>query len=98
MWSHPRNTESKQTLGEEDHDFSYLNNTTFTGYRDLHEPIIGLSKDGTIAWAILQVKVEGNRKTDEGTERNLDFTCAYFTLYERQGDKWMRLTDVSTFK
>ena len=77
---------------------SYLTNTTFTEYRDLAEPIIGLSKDGSLAWAIFQIKVVGKRTLDDGSVRDLDFTCAWLTLYERQDDTWMRLTDVSTFK
>ncbi len=76
----------------------YLNNTTFTEYRDLQEPIIGFSKDGSVAWSIVQVKVAGKRRMDDGTERDLDFTCAWITLYERQGDKWIRLAEVSNFK
>ena len=77
---------------------TYLTNTTFTEYRDVAEPIVGFSKDGSLAWAILQIKVVGKRTTDDGSVRDLDFTCAWLTLYERQGDMWMRLTDVSTFK
>ena len=77
---------------------SYLNNTTFTEYRNLREPIIGLSKDGSIAWLIAQVKVAGKRKMEEGVEVELDFICAWITLFERQGDKWLRLGEVSSFK
>jgi len=76
----------------------YLNNTTFTEYRDLEKPLIGFSKDGTIAWSIVRVKVAGKRKMADGTERDLDFTCAWITLYEHHGDKWLRLAEVSNFK
>ena len=76
----------------------YLNNTTFTEYRDLREPIIGFSKDGSMAWSIVQVKVAGRRTMDDGSEKDLDFTCAWITLYERRGDTWIRLGEVSTFK
>ena len=77
---------------------NYLNNTTFTEYRDLCEPIIGVSKGGSVAWSIVQVKVAGRRTMDDGYERDLDFVCAWITLYERQGDRWMRLAEVSNFK
>jgi len=60
----------------------YINNTTFTEYRDLQQPIIGFSKDGSVAWSIVQVKVAGKRTMDDGTERELDFTCAWITLYQ----------------
>ncbi|UCE19995.1 MAG: nuclear transport factor 2 family protein [Gemmatimonadota bacterium] len=77
---------------------NYLDNTTFTEYRDLREPIIGFSNDGSVAWSLVQVKVAGKRTTEEGTERDLDFTCAWITLYERQDNTWLRLGEVSTFK
>jgi hypothetical protein len=77
---------------------SYLNNTTFTEYRDLREPIISFSKDGSLAWSIVQVKVAGSRTRDDGGEREMDFTCAWITLYERRGDGWIRLGEVSNFK
>ena len=77
---------------------SYLNNTTFSQYTDLREPIIGFSKDGSLAWSIVQVKVAGTRKMDDETERDLDFTCAWITLYEREGSRWIKLAEVSSFK
>jgi hypothetical protein len=77
---------------------SYLNNTTFSEYADLREPIIGFSRDGSVAWSIVQVKVAGKRKADDGTERDLDFTCAWITLYQREGDRWVKLAEVSNFK
>jgi hypothetical protein len=77
---------------------SYLNNTMFSEYADLREPIIGFSKDGSVAWSIVQVKVAGKRKMEDGTERDLDFTCAWITLYEREGSRWIKLAEVSNFK
>lgn len=76
----------------------YLNHTTFKEYRDLQKPIIDFSKDGSVAWSIVQVKVAGKRMMVDGSERELDFTCAWITLYERQGDKWIRLGELSDFK
>ena len=77
---------------------NYLNNTTFSEYRDLQEPIIGFSKDGSLAWSIVKVKIAGNRKMNDGAEREMDFVCAWITLYEKQGKKWIRLGEVSSFK
>ena len=77
---------------------SYPNNTVFTKYEDLCEPIIRFSKDGSLAWAILQVAVKGRRTRDDRSVKNLDFTCAWITIYERQDDKWIRVTDGSSFK
>jgi hypothetical protein len=76
----------------------YLDHTTFAEYRDLCEPIIGFSQDGLLAWSIVQVKVAGKRKMGDGSERDLDFICAWITLFERQGDRWVRRAEVSSFK
>ncbi len=76
----------------------YLDNTTFSEYRDLSEPIVGFSEDGSLAWSVVQVKVAGRRRLDDGTERELDFVCAWLTLYRRQDGRWLRTAEVSTFK
>ena len=77
---------------------NYLNNTISTEYRDLREPIINFSKDGSIAWSVVQVKVAGKRIMDDGSERDFEDTWAWITLYKRQGDKWIRLGEVSNRK
>ena len=41
---------------------NYLNRTTFSEYRDLRDPIIGFSEDGSVAWSIVQVKVAGMQR------------------------------------
>ena len=76
----------------------YLNNTKFSEYRYTQEPIVGFSKDGSLGWSIVRVKVAGKRTLDDGTERDTDFICAWITLFERQDDKWIRLGEVSSFK
>ncbi|MHA2298604.1 MAG: hypothetical protein ACXADA_21435 [Candidatus Hodarchaeales archaeon] len=77
---------------------NYLNNTVFTEYRDLSEPIINFSEDGSMAWSLVQVKVKGKQTVENESERDLDFICAWITLYKRQDDKWIRLGEVSSFK
>jgi hypothetical protein len=77
---------------------NYLNNTTFTDYKDLQDPVIGFSEDGSSAWSIVQVQVAGTRTMDDGNDRDFDYTFAWITLYARQGDKWIRLGEVSNYK
>ncbi len=90
--SHPTPEEIRSNMND------YLNNTEFSEYRDLQEPIIGFSKDGSLGWSIVRVKVAGKRTMDDGSERDTDFICAWITLFERRGDKWKRLGEVSSFK
>ncbi len=76
----------------------YLNSTTFTEYRNLREPTIGFSKDGSLAWSLVQVKVAGRSQAEFGTERDFETTWAWITLYERKGKRWIRLGEVSNYK
>ena len=76
----------------------YLQDTVFTEYRDVQQPIVGVSADGSLGWSIVQVKVAGTRHQGDGSRRELDFTCAWLTLYQRQGNRWMRTAEVSTFR
>ena len=67
---HPCREEARATFTD------YLTHTTFTEYRDLVEPEVGFSDDGSVAWANVQVKVSGERREDDGTRRPIDFVCA----------------------
>jgi hypothetical protein len=75
---------------------NYMNSTTFSEYRDLEEPIIGFSKDGSMAWAIVKVKVAGTQNMEDDFQKEFDVTYAWITLYERQSGKWIRTVEVST--
>jgi hypothetical protein len=87
---HPSKEEFKTSFSD------YLNSTTFSEYRDLEEPIIGFSKDGSMAWSIVKVKVAGSRKLEDDSQKDFDVTYAWITLYERRCDKWIRTVEVST--
>lgn len=76
----------------------YLSNTTFTRYEDLQKPIVKVSKDGTMAWSLVQVKIEGERKLANDSIYNLNFTCDWISLYEKIDDKWIKLGIVDNFK
>ena len=76
----------------------YLNNTAFSEYADLREPIVGFSNDGSVAWSIVQVKVAGERMMDDGSTRAFSTIWAWITLYERQGDGWIRTGEVSNYR
>ncbi len=75
---------------------AYLDATEFSRYEDVAAPIIGVSDDGSEAWAIVQVRVAGSRAMPDGSSRDFDIRWAWLTLYERDGDRWLRRADVST--
>lgn len=76
----------------------YLSTTTFTEYRDLREPIIGFSKDGSLAWCVVQVNVSGRERGDSGVESPFDLTWAWITLYEKKEGRWQWLGESSSYK
>ncbi len=76
----------------------YLNSTTFTKYENLQEPMVKVSKDGSLAWCIVQMKIEGEQKSENNSIRKLNFVVAWITLYEKMDNKWIRLGEVDNFK
>ncbi len=82
---------------EIDQQFSnYINNTEFTEYRDLEDPLIGFSDDGSLAWSIVRVRVAGERTVEADSIRRFDTTWAWITLYKREGNRWLRMGEVSS--
>lgn len=77
---------------------SYLGRTTFEEYRDLVDPIVKVSKDGTLGWVIAQVRGRGVQRTDTGGTEPLEFTSAWIELYEKRGGRWVAVGNVSNFK
>ena len=76
----------------------YLSTTRFSEYVDLVPPVVRVSKDGSLGWVIAQVRGVGVQTTQDGGSKPLAFESAWIELYERQGDKWARVGNVSNFK
>jgi hypothetical protein len=76
----------------------YLDNTEFDEYRDLIDPIVRVSDDGTLGWVIAQVKVAGTRNYDSGESKVFDSVWAWIELWEKRDGRWYRLGDVSNVK
>jgi hypothetical protein len=75
---------------------SYFDTATFSHYQDTDKPIIGISADGTFAWAIVQVRVAGTTHRESGTDDPFDTQWAWMTLFEKRNGEWSRIADVST--
>jgi hypothetical protein len=43
-------------------------------------------------------KVSGRLLIEPGAEKDFDVTWAWITLYKREGNRWMRLGEMSNFK
>ena len=76
---------------------SYLGRTTFSEYRDLMEPMVTVSSDGTLGWVIVQVGAKGVQK-GEGAPKAIDFVSAWVELYEKRNGRWYGVGNVSNFR
>jgi hypothetical protein len=76
----------------------YLGATRFAEYVDLVPPVVRVSNDGSLGWVIVQVRAAGVQTTQDGSSQPLSFESAWIELYERRGDSWYRVGNVSNFK
>lgn len=90
--SRPTLQERRERLGP------YLRSTTFQEYRDLTDPVVKVSGDGTLGWVIVQVKASGMQTGADGSRNPLQFVSAWIELYEKRDGRWLRTGNVSNFK
>jgi hypothetical protein len=90
--THPTLDERRERLG------SYLGRTTFHEYRDVADPLVRVSRDGTLGWVIVQVQARGLQATPERENESLEFVSAWIELYEKRDGRWFRVGNVSNFK
>jgi hypothetical protein len=88
----PSLDERRQRLGE------YFRAATFEEYRDIADPVITVSSDGTLGWVIVQVHARGVRAGEGGRKEALDFVSAWIELYQKRDGRWWRVGNVSNFR
>jgi hypothetical protein len=76
----------------------YFGTTRFAEYIDLVPPVVRVSNDGSLGWVIVQVRAKGVQSTSNGGSQAITFESAWIELYERRGDAWYRVGNVSNFK
>jgi ketosteroid isomerase-like protein len=74
---------------------AYLRSATFSRYRDIREPIVRVSADGSLGWLIAEVEIAGRIEGDGGATRAFDDVWAWVELYERGADGWKLVGNVS---
>jgi hypothetical protein len=90
--SFPGKRERAATIGR------YLKRSKFRIYRDLIEPIVRVSRDGTLGWVIAHVEAEGVSRKEDGQQEPIHFISAWIELYEKKSGRWLRVGNVSNFK
>lgn len=76
----------------------YLRATRFTEYVDVVPPVVKVSRDGTLGWVIAQVRARGEQVSASGAKQPIEFESAWIELYEKHGNEWRRVGNVSNFK
>jgi hypothetical protein len=76
----------------------YLRSTAFSEYRDMVEPVVKVSADGTLGWVVVQVQARGVQTSDAGKKEPVEFQSAWIELYEKRQGRWLRVGNVSNFK
>ena len=67
---------------------SYLSNAVFHRYRDLRDPLVRVSADGSLGWLIAEVEVAGALEQPDGSTEAFEEIWAWVELYERTPDGW----------
>lgn len=76
----------------------YFKGAKYYEWDDLEPPIVRVSNDASMAWMIVRTRVRRvqTRSSGEATERR--FVYAGIMAYEKQGGRWVRVANVSTFE
>lgn len=77
---------------------AYLEAAEFEKYRDVIDPIVRVSDDGTMGWLVCQVEIVGTRDGAEGMPERIDSVWAWIELYEKIEGRWYRTGNVSNEK
>jgi hypothetical protein len=76
----------------------YFRGAKYYEWDDVEEPIVRISKDGSMAWMITRVRVRRAQKDAAGKEQEQKFIYAGIMTYEKRAGRWMRVANVSTFE
>jgi hypothetical protein len=76
----------------------YFQNAKYFEWDDMEPPIVRVSKDATMAWVIVRVKVRRTQKDVSGKEDETKFIYSGIMTYEKQNKKWIAIANVSTFE
>jgi ketosteroid isomerase-like protein len=76
----------------------YFRGATYYEWDDLEEPTVRVSGDASMAWMITRIRVRRVQRDAAGAVREEKFVYAGLTTYEKQGGKWMRVANASTFE
>lgn len=75
----------------------YFSVAKHTAWEDVEPPLVGLSPDGKMAWAVYRVHSKFV-ETTAGGKKNSEFVAAWTSTYEKIDGRWLMTTVTSTFQ
>ncbi len=76
----------------------YFRDAKYYEWDDVEEPIVRVSRDGSMAWMITRTRVRRVQKKADGAEQEEKFVYAGIMTYEKRDGRWVRVANVSTFE
>jgi hypothetical protein len=76
----------------------YFGGATYFEWDDIEEPVVRVSADGSMAWMVTRIRVRRTQPDAAGNDTEQAFVYAGIMTYEKQGDRWTRTANVSTFE
>jgi len=73
----------------------YLEGAEFEVYRDVREPIVRVSEDGSLGWLIAEVEIRGTSSGPEQEPESFHDIWAWVELYEHTAAGWRLVGNVS---
>ena len=81
---------SKSTRAEGEQMWKNLfNNVDYNEAGDIEKPIIHISADGSMAWAIRQFRFNLSYRDSAGTKKSVEDLGAELSVYEKQNSQWV---------
>jgi hypothetical protein len=76
----------------------YFKGAKYYEWDDIEEPIVSVSKDGSMGWVITRIRVRRTQKDAAGAETEEKFVYAGIMTFEKRAGAWVRVANVSTFE
>ncbi len=75
----------------------YFRGSKHTAWDDLEPPVVRVSPDGQMAWAVYRVHSR-YEQTKDGKKELTEFVAAWMSVYEKRNGRWEMTAVTSTFE
>ena len=69
---------------------------SFSVYEDIKPPLVKVSNDGSLAWLVASVRIEGQEKHVDGSILPVSMLAAWVELYEKGNGTWLFVGSVAS--